>query len=328
VSYKYLNEQAINEIRNLPYIKSLIIILIAVIFIMLLMRLIGLRSLFLDRGISAEIENINAIKKRDKRILRANNTLRKITKLVNSSGLNISASRREYIEYNLRRAGVKVPGGNRIMTPEEFNACCKVGTLSTQLIGLVVLMFVNLTFGILIIVGGTVLWYILPMMIVRNIVASKDEEIRKNFFDLYLMLHYTLTVRAKTPIAQLLKSFAKQTTSKEMLEFTDVCIDYLDTYGEYNGVMYIAREFREIAEVGRLMRLIRQQQDGGEIKQELEGFKSQLIKERKYKIEQRMNKLINKANASFRLLMIILIQAIISAMMIYLPDILNIKSFF
>ena len=326
--YNYMNEGMIYKLQNLPLVKVLIVILLVVIAVSIIMRLIGLRSLFQDKGVSAELENINAIKKRDKYILRANNILRKITRLVNSSGLSLGSNKHEYMEYNLRRAGVKVPGGFRNMTPEEFNACCKLGSLITGAIGLIVLIFLNLTFGALIILGGSILWNTVPMMVVRGIVADRDAEIKRHFFDVYLMLHYTLIANAQTPIAQLLRSYGKQTSSKEMIAFTANCVDFLDTYGEYNATRMIAREYREIAEVGRLMRLIRQQQEGGDITQELLGFKSQLVKERAYEVEVRMNKLINRANESFKVLMIILVQAIVSAMAIYLPDIVGVTSFF
>ena len=326
--YAYFNSGAIKEVQNFPLLKILIICLIIIIAILIIARILGLRSIFQDKGISAELNNINALKKRDKRILRINNTLKKITKLVNNTGLSSSSNKREYMEYNLRRAGIKIPGGIRYMYPEEFDACCKLGALITIAIGLMVFIFASLTFGVFIIIGGTVLWNTLPMLIVRAIVADKDAEIRRNFFDIYLMLHYTLISGAGTPLNQLFRSYSKQTNSKEMLAFAANCIDIIDTYGEYNATNLITKEYREIAEVGRLMRLIKQQQDGGDIKQELLGFKSQLMQERKYEVEARMNKLVNRANESFKLLMIILVQAILSAMAIYLPDILSVSSFF
>lgn len=327
-TYNYMDKGAIQSFNSVTAVKVLIIILLVVISVLIIMRLIGLRSLFQDRGITAELDNINAIKKRDKQILRANQLLKRITKLVNRSGLNIGTKKYEYVEYNLRRAGVKIPGGFRVLTPDEFNACCKIGSLITTAIGIVVLATASILFGFVIIVGCAVLWNMVPMMIIRGIVADKDAEIKRNFFDLYLMLHYTLIAGAKTPIAKLFKSYGKQTNSEEMIEFTANCVDFLDTYGEFNATRLIAKEYREIAEVGRLMRLIRQQQDGGDITQELLGFKSQLVKEREYEVEQRMDKLVNRANDSFKVLMIILIQAIISAMSIYLPDIASVTSFF
>lgn len=328
INYEYMDQGAVQSLNSVTAVKIIIVALLIVVTVSIIMRLVGLRSLFQDKGVSAELENINSIKKRDKQVIRANYALKKITKLVNKSGLNIGTKKHEYIEYNLRRAGVRIPGGFRVITPEEFNACCKIGSLITTAIGIIVLALVNILFGFVITVGCVVLWNTVPMMIIRGVVADKDAEIKSNFFDLYLMLHYTLIASAKTPIAQLFKSYGKQTNSGEMLAFTSTCVDFLDTYGEFNATRLIAKEYREIAEVGRLMRLIRQQQEGGDITQELIGFKSQLVKEREYEVEQRMDKLVNRANDSFKVLMIILIQAIISAMAIYLPDVLSVTSFF
>ena len=60
--------------------------------------------------------------------------------------------------------------------------------------------------------------------------------------------------------------------------------------------------------------------DGAEIEQELIGFREEIIKQRKLMIETRMNALVLRAELSLKILMIILFQAILSAMALYLPD--------
>ena len=326
--YNQMNSDLIKDLANIPSVKVLICILLVILTVMIIMRILGMRSLFRDKGIAAEINNVDAIKKRDKEIIRANNILKRITKLVNNTGLSIGSNKYEYMEYNIHRAGLKVPGGFRDITPDEFNALVKIALLINTAVSLIVTVFISGIFGITLMAAGFALISTLPMLTLRSIVSSKDDEIKENFFDLYLMLHYTLVDGAQTPIAQLMRSYGKQTTSEEMLRFVDTCTDIIDTYGEYNGSLKIAKEYREIAVVGKLMRIIRQSQDGGDVVQELLGFKSQLMKDREYEVEKRMNKLVLKAETSFKILTLVLIQAIISAMMIYFPDIASVTSFF
>ena len=79
--------------------------------------------------------------------------------------------------------------------------------------------------------------------------------------------------------------------------------------------------------MGKLMRLIRQNNDGGDVRAELIGFRNELLSAKKYAIRKRMEKLILKANRSFNILLPILVQAIISAMAIYFKDISMTSSF-
>mgnify|MGYP006990184401 FL=1 len=70
-------------------------------------------------------------------------------------------------------------------------------------------------------------------------VAAKDLEIKSNFSDFYLMIHYVLLASASTPLSGIMKSYQKTTTSKEMQRFIDVAVSYIDTHGEYEATNYI-----------------------------------------------------------------------------------------
>ena len=113
-----------------------------------------------------------------------------------------------------------------------------------------------------------------------------------------------------------------------MKRFIDNCVNHIETYGEYQATNLITKDYREIAEVGKLMRLIRQLYDGSDIEQDLMGFRSELIKNKRYEIEDTMNKIVTKARISFNILTILLVQAILSAMSIYLPDLGMAKGIF
>ena len=141
------------------------------------------------------------------------------------------------------------------------------------------------------------------------------------------MIHYVLLASAGTPISGIMKSFDKTTNSDEMHRFIDVCIHNIDTYGEYEGTRHIGRHYREIPQVGKLMRLIRQANEGGDVRAELVGFRDELLAAKKHTIRKRMEKVIMQAKMSFNILLPILFQAIASAAAIYLEDLSMTGSF-
>lgn len=316
----YFNQGVIDNFQNYGTVKVLISILLMVLAVMTIMRLLSIRSLWKDKSIQNELNNINEIKNRDKQIMFANKSLKKITKTVNKAGMKVSNESKEYIAYNLKRAGVKAPGGMRAMTPDEFNGCIRIGEVALMLLSLVVMLFMNLLLGLVLFVVSILLLETLPMLIVRSKVHARDAEIKDNFLDLYLMLHYELLTGGNTPIARTMRSYLKMAPPGEMIRFVDNCCTIFDTYGEYQGTLHVSSDYRELTEVCKLMRLIKQQQDGGDVEQELMGFRESLIDEHSYKIERKADKLVKKAKASFNILMIVLVQAVLSAMSLYLPD--------
>lgn len=318
---QYFDWDLVSQFASIPLVKALIVILLAVTCTLLILRLFNIKTVFKGRGIKNEIGNVNEIKKRDEYIIRSNKLLAFITKLVQGTPFNVPRASKEYIQYNLKRAGIKVPGGFRYMSAEEFNAIIKIVAVFLIVVGVLASILVNSAIGVGLIVGTIILTSILPMQIVRSIVRDRDREIKENFSDFYLMLHYVLVIGGSTPLDKLMKSYAKTTDSAEMVRFVDNCVGHIDTNGEYGATTLIAKDYREIAEVGKLMRLIKQMYDGADVTQELIGFREELIKERKYLLTKKMDWLVKKANASFNILMIILVQAILSAMALYLPDI-------
>ncbi len=309
----------LNEFNTLTATKVIIVILIILLAVIVILRVFNIKSLRRRKGIVSEIQNINSIKNRDKTILRATKMLRLITNIVENTPFKTDKSTKEYYQYNLNRANVKAPGDMRYMTPEEFNGVIKFITAIIIALGAFILM-INSTFGLLIILLSIITSYTIPMLVIRGIVSKKDKEIKENFTNLYLMIHYVLITGGNTPISRIMKSYSRTTTSDEMLRFIDTCVSLIETHGEYKATNYITKEYKEIIEVTRLMRLIRQLYDGGDIKQELIGFRDELIKSEKYNIQVKGNKLIERANLASKILFIILGQAIISAMAIYLPD--------
>ena len=315
-----LDSGLIKQFLMLPIVRVIIIILILILAVLVIMKIYRVRNPLRGRTIGKELDHLDKVKKHDESIIRANRLIKAFTNMIEHSPLAMNTSNKEYWVYNLTRANVRIPGGSRIMKPEEFNAIVSVIELGVCAIGLIIAILLNFMLGIVLCILAMVLGSSLPMIVIRQKVKEKDLEVTDHFADLYLMLHYVLLASASTPISGIMKSFDKTTDSDEMHRFVDTCVHYIDTYGEFEATNHISRAYREIPEVGKLMRLIKQANEGGDIRAELIGFRNELLAAKKYAIEKRMEKLIRKAKASFNILMPVLIQAVISAMAIYLDD--------
>lgn len=316
-----MDDNLIKQFELIPVAKMAIIALLFVIAVILIIKIFEIRSPFKGKALSSELDHLAKVKKRDADIQRTNALIKKLTTLVEHSPFALNRSYVEYWAYNLTRADIRIPGGFRVMTPVEFNAIVVTFELAFAALGLVIGILLNFFIGLLIVFLSFLIGTIFPMQVVRTMVKEKDQEIIKHFADFYLMIHYVLLSSASTPIEGIMKSFAKTTSSPEMLKFVDVCCHFIDTYGEYEATRYISKQYREVPEIGKLMRLIRQANEGGDIRSELMGFRNELLNAKKYEIEKRMEKLVNKAKRSFYILMPILVQAILSAMSIYMEDI-------
>jgi hypothetical protein len=324
----YLNDTIIKEFLAMPIVKGIIAALLVVLAVLIVMRIFKVRNPMDKKTISKELDHIANVRKHDESVIKANRLIKAITNLVEASPLSMDKSNIDYWKYNLTRANIRIPGKSRIMKPEEFNAIVRIVELLVAVIGILVGIVTNMIVSVLIIAVAFIFGSTLPLAFIRSSVKKKDLEIVENFADFYLMIHYVLLASASTPISGIMKSYDKTTESEEMHRFVDTCIHYIDTYGEFEATSYIAKEYREIAEVGKLMRLIRQANEGGDVRAELIGFRDELLSAKKYAIEKRMNKLVGKARASFAMLYIVLIQAIISAMAIYFDDLGVMSSLF
>ena len=316
----YLDNDLIQQFNYIPIVKFLLALLILFLMVVVILRIFNIKSPFKGKGITRELDYMEKIRKHDLSVMRANKMMAWMANFIARTPLTLNNTSKEYWEYNLDRAGVRIPGGARLIKAQEFYGVITFAAICCAAVSLFVLVFLNSIVGWILLITVVVTASTMPMAIIRSIVREKDLEIKENFADYYLMLHYVLISSASTPLEGIMKSYAKTTSSKEMQRYIDACVHYIDTYGEYDATRYIAKDFREIPEVGKLMRLIRQANEGGEIEAELLGFRNELLKAKQYAIEKRMERLIMKARASFNLLMPILVQAILSAMAIYISD--------
>ena len=322
-----LDENLMLMFKFVPIVKILVYVVLVLLMLYVIMRMFNISTPFKGKGIKSEMGHINEVKKRDAGILRANKFMRRVTNIIGRTPLAMESNTKDYWQYNITRAGLKIPGGFRNMRAEEFHALVQFGLILSILVSLLIMILLNSVLGWVLIMFSIVIANTAPMMYVRQIVKGKDLEIKTHFADFYLMIHYVLIANANTPLSGIMKSYAKTTNSTEMHKFIDVCVHHIDTFGEYEATRKIARDYRELPEVGKLMRLIRQANEGGEIEAELMGFRAELINEKQYAMSKRREKLVGRAKASFNILMIVLVQAILSAMSIYITDLGIAKGF-
>lgn len=318
--YPRMDLTVFRQFAALPTVRVIIILLLLIVATIIILKVLEVRSPLRGKAITYELDHMAKVKKHDAEIVRANQLIANLTKMIEMSPLCISKPLIEYWTYNLTRANIRIPGKARIMRPQEFNAVVKSIEVVVLCLCILLSIFISAPLGLMLMLMTIIIASTMPMTYVRQIVKSRDNEIVENFADFYLMIHYVLLASAGTPISGIIKSYDKTTSSEEMHRFVDTCIHYIDTYGEYAATRHIAKQYREIPQVGKLMRLIRQANEGGDVRAELVGFRDELLAAKKYAIQKRMEKLVLKAKASFNILVPVLLQAIISAMAIYLED--------
>lgn len=317
---KYMNNGLINSLEYIVLIKAIICLMILVVFIMILLRLMGYNRISNPGGLSSEVQNFNSIQKRDKRILRYSKYMQKLVTMCRSLGLSVSETQRDYLEYNLRRAGINSPSGDRSLTAEEFNSVIKAGTLLTTVVGLVVMIVISVQLGVILIIGSMLGWSTIPFQIVRSKVQYRDGLIKQEFFKFYSEIHYAIKDGENPRLSDKARKFSNMADTEEMVRFSNTCADYWDLYGEGEGSPYIAKEFREIPDVVKLMRIVKQYTDGADIKSDLEGFREQLMLEQVTKMERVVEKRVEQVLRESGVVMILLAQVILSLTVIYFRD--------
>ena len=324
--FPWMDTDLMSQLSLLPLIKLLIITLLVILTIVIILKMLNIKNPFRKKGITIELKHTSAVRKRDKKIIKATNTIQSVTKIVQNSPFAIDKYTKDYLNYNLERAGYTVPGGDRTLKAEEFNAIIKslqfLGISASILIGVLAGYSLGILLTICIIAFGNTI----PTMVLRAKVKSKDDIILENFSDFYLMIHYNLISRTNKTIVGTMKSYDKSTTNETMHEFANSCITAIETYGDHQGPMVVHEKYKEIPVVCKLMRLIKQSNEGADIVQELLGFRKEIIDAKVYELEKRADKILLKARTSMLSLYIILIQAVISAMAIYFDDLGGISS--
>ena len=190
--WTYMDGELIKHFQNLGLYKLLIVALILTICIILMLKLLGIRTITQDAGVRAEIDNVKTLRKTEKSIIARQKSLNRLKGIVAALGLNPGQVYADYMNYNLKRAGIMAPAGDRALDAFEFNALVKAGIACTTVVCLFVMLFLNLTLGFLLLLLALVMWNTIPNMYVRSLAMEKDTIIKNNFFDFYQEIHYIL----------------------------------------------------------------------------------------------------------------------------------------
>lgn len=317
-----MDNELIKQFEQMGMFKIAIAILIIVAAFILILIIFKRRSIRKGKALTGSIDNINTMKSHDRWILQANKFIKAAGSIIKATPFKLDPITRDYLNYNIKRANKRVPGGFRYITADEWtasNLCILLAVVALEL----GLYFINpalmvIGIAVTIAIGST-----MPRMLLRNTVAIKDKQLNSQFPDFYLMLHYILMSGGTTPIDRIMRSYARTTEKEEIKRFIDIACDYIDTYSEYGAMQHIIDDYKEVNNICRLCRLIKQMYSGGRIESELKGFREELLIAKRLEIEAKTDKLIAKAQRSFMLLMIILVQAVVSATLIYMPDIFS-----
>lgn len=319
-AYDKMNESLMHQLSALPYVKYVIIGLLIVVAVLLVMRLMQIRVTRKGRGAAKELERLGKLRKEEARDIKVRNGINVITGIVNKSPLRLDIARKKELQYKLGRADIRDYGGLDIMSAETFNALIVAGQALVGACALMIFIFVNMTVGMLLFILNLVATNTIVELIVSSRVAERDDEIHENFTSLYMMLHHMLMRNPNASIRNSLRSYGKTTESKEMKKFTDRCIHFIDTYGDVKAADYISEEYKRVDEIVKLMGIIKQAGNGGDIKAELQGFRLEQLRVEEIRMEKRKERALKKLRIPDLIVMALLVQGVISATLIYLDD--------
>lgn len=322
-TFSEMNLAEMNSQSGITEARAITCVLLVVIATMLIFKCCRIKTTQRSGGAINKIKSLKKMHKQDEKILNKKKQIKKITTLVENSPFRLAEANKKELQYKLKRADIRDIDGNNIIKAESYNAIHTVQKIAIALVAIVIALLISAPFGLMILVFDFVGIDAIIKLQLDTKVNEKDDEIKKNFASMYLMLHYELLRNSTTPIDGILKSWDKTTESEEMHRFIDTCIHYIDTYGDYIAATHIAEEYKGIPQVTKLMRMIRQAGDGGDIKSELMGFRNEIINEEVYRMELKKQKSIALAQRTSSMMMIILVQAVISALLIFCQDLLS-----
>lgn len=323
--WKSLDTRVLWQYQLVPLFTLIAVTLIIIVVVLLILQAHGITHGLSQRAIKNEVQHYKWIQKRDKRILRRARFSINLQKFMNKHNLGLSTAQKSYLEYNLLRAKVMDLTGRSIMLPGEYNALIKFSQIICTLLGVVLTVKYGLAVGIGVILIGCTLLGKVPEAIIRGKVRNADEVIKSGFFGLYGEIHYTLLQRSDTPLKRVVRQYGKMDLPEEIKDFANDIADEFDMYGDTIGARHIAQKYREINEVSKLMRLIQQYADGGDIGNDLKGFRQALLVQRRIREDKKSEKVMRTCRRAMVVVYIILVQVAISTLANTLPDLLSFK---
>ena len=121
----FVNWELVNHYNNLVFVEMGISALLVTIAVLIGLRIFNIKSIFKMKGLSTELENIRKLRDRDAYVMTANRIMKFITDSFEKTVLRSNKANKDFIDYNLKRANIRVIGGFRPMVMEEFYSIIK-----------------------------------------------------------------------------------------------------------------------------------------------------------------------------------------------------------
>lgn len=318
----YMNDGVIRQYNMIPLVVAIVIILIIILYIMYLMKVMNIRSLGTSKAVRNVIDNVKLIRKKEKFSKNYYRFLSIAENLIEKTPFKLDQRRAEYLQYNIDRIGLKTYDGSRTFKARQLNGAIQLLGILLYIFAAFIMIFFNGAIGLALLISSFIFANSVLMLYLRMKVAQKDKELKNEFLDLYLKIHNILIEKGKSPLAKVISSYAESSGSDEVKQFADVCTYNFETYGEYVGSDLVSKHYREVNDVVKLMTLIKENQSGAEIQEELVAFRKQLIEEDKFIREKNGQKIVDKMNTAMEVgIMVFLGQICLSAMIPFIVDI-------
>lgn len=219
--------------------------------------------------------------------------------------------------FRITRRRLTVPVLGREFKPEEFVGILRIITFFLVAVGITTYV-VSQGIFCLIIAGVGIVIPMLVRFLLDSAIAKDDEELEKDFPDLYLLLYSRLGRGANarlgptlTDYYNTLDSMYAQNEHVVMRHFLQDFRNAIDLYSDEMQAIPIIREKYKSATIVNFCNLAMQSLRGVDNKDKLLAFKMELSNRRKQQMEESAQKLVEKGNKAIMIIFVILFQFII-----------------
>lgn len=313
---------------DLTILKAIAIALVLFISAYILNYAAGIKVQHRLQAVRNQIDNLKSVQRADARKLRQEKWMRRRTNFILLTPFRLSKDAEEELNYSLERLGVRVKYSESIMKANQFNGIYKTYMILSMIFSLIILVFFSSIFGLALLVASLILWSTVPNVYINSKVKLIDEEIANKFTNLYTMVYFSIINKTGEPLEKILKSFSFTTDSEEMQKFVDNCINEIETFGELEALDILRAKYSSVAQVDKMLRLMKQFHNGGDVLEEMHGFSNELLELQEYAIQKKTERIIEIGQASFNVLMVILFIALASAVGTFFPQLMSVKSLF
>lgn len=232
-------------------------------------------------------------------------------------GGDLSEKQKYEWKFRISRKHINVPVLEREFKAEEFVGILRAVTFFFVAIGIATYVVSQNVICLGIAVAGVVAPTLVKFLL-DSAIAQDDEELEKDFPDLYLLLYSRLSRGANARLGPTLADYYNTLDSMYdkdehvvMRHFLQDFRNAIDLYSDEMQAIPIIREKYKSATIVNFCNLAMQSLRGVENKDKLLAFKMELSNRRKQQMEETAEKLVERGNKAIMLIFIILFQFII-----------------